>query len=83
MATYVYVENGQIVEMHDSLPECWRNVSNFYATTVEERKQLGWFNVTKDIPPEFNPPETQLSDPTYTITADAVIESYTLTNIWQ
>jgi hypothetical protein len=54
MANYVYVNNGIIEELHDEIPNNWKNVSNFYVLTEEERKQLGWYNVVK-IQPEYDP----------------------------
>lgn len=54
MANYAYVNNGLVEELYDEIPNNWKQVSNFYVLTEEERKPLGWYNITK-IQPAYDP----------------------------
>ena len=43
MAYFAYVENNQVVEVHDFLPQAWRNVSALNLLIDDELlKSLGW-----------------------------------------
>lgn len=49
MAAWALVENGEIKETHDGLPQNWRHVSGLYlaANDTEFLATLGWFPVVK------------------------------------
>lgn len=49
MAEWVYIENNEILEYHDKLPNNWRNISglNLSANNTEWLKSLGWFPIQK------------------------------------
>lgn len=61
--SYAYVENGIVIEVKDTLPNNWRNVSNFfvYANDYDYLKQLGWYPVEKQIP-TYNPETHRLDN---------------------
>lgn len=49
MAYFAYVENNQVVEVHDFLPQAWRNVSALNLLIDDELlKSLGWYRLTKN-----------------------------------
>jgi hypothetical protein len=52
MANWAYVENGIVIETHDSLPINWRNISNLFASEndLETLRVFGWYPVTGEIP---------------------------------
>jgi Phage tail assembly chaperone protein len=45
MSQYVVVENGQITERYDAIPENWRNISKFVSMTDAERASFGFLPV--------------------------------------
>jgi hypothetical protein len=49
MTTYVYLENGEILEQHHSLPRAWRNISGFnhLASDIPKLNSLGWYILEK------------------------------------
>lgn len=50
MANYVLIENDQIVEKHDLLPQSWKNISGLALAKDDEAflNSLGWYTVTKN-----------------------------------
>jgi hypothetical protein len=44
MGNWVYIENDKIIEVFESLPENWKNISNFSASENDKEflKSLGW-----------------------------------------
>lgn len=42
MQKYCYIENGEIVQINQDLPNVWKNVSNFYLLPDEIIKTYGW-----------------------------------------
>lgn len=42
MQKYCYIENGEIVQINQDLPNVWKNVSNFYLLPDEIVKTYGW-----------------------------------------
>lgn len=50
MSNWAYVENGQIKECLDFLPESWKNISNFYASSnnLDFLASYGWFPIEKE-----------------------------------
>lgn len=49
MANFAFVENNEIIERHDLLPQAWRNVSGLNTLKDDEStlNNLGWYTVTK------------------------------------
>jgi hypothetical protein len=49
MANWALIENGEITEKHDLLPENWRNVSGLRKASddIPFLNSLGWYPVTK------------------------------------
>lgn len=55
MTRYAYLENNQILEIHDSLPVSWRNHSNFNLMDSESLRELGWLPIIEpQVVPEYN-----------------------------
>lgn len=42
MQKYCYIENGEIIQINQDLPNVWKNVSNFYLLPDEIIKTYGW-----------------------------------------
>jgi hypothetical protein len=74
MANYAYVVDGNIEEIHDTIPTNWKNVSNFYILTEEERLTLGWYTVIK-LQPEYDPNTQSLGYVTQYFSDNAVYET--------
>jgi len=53
MTRYTYLDNGEISEIHDSLPVSWKNYSNFNLMDSQALKELGWLPIVEatDAPP--------------------------------
>lgn len=53
MANWAFIKNGEVKETHDSLPECWENISNFFAleNDTEYLQTLGWVAI---VHPEYS-----------------------------
>lgn len=49
MANYALVENNEIIERHDLLPQAWKNVSGLHTLKDSEEtlNSLGWYTVNK------------------------------------
>lgn len=62
MANYAHVVDGNIQGVYDLIPENWRNISNFYALTDEERVSLGWYKLVKAYP-EYDPETQKIDNP--------------------
>lgn len=45
---YAFVENNQVIELHDTLPLSWKNISGLPALTEENLVQLGFYRVEFD-----------------------------------
>lgn len=80
MANYAYVNENKIEGLYDSLPQNWKNISNFCVLTDEEIQPLGWQKITKPSV-EFDPQTQYLSDPDYYILGDRVYERVTVLQI--
>ncbi len=75
MANYAYIENFQFIEIHDSIPKNWKNISNFSSFTDEEISQFGWYKLVKLIP-EYNPETQKLGTERYYINENVAYETY-------
>ena len=77
MANWAYVEDGIIKETHYSLPQSWRNISNFFALENEPEilKSYGWVRVIDETEPH-DPTRVLIDETTYTIdyARDVVIQ---------
>lgn len=62
MANYAHVVDGNIEGVYDLIPNNWRNISNFFALTDEERVSLGWYTIVKSYP-EYNTETQKLDNP--------------------
>ena len=62
MANYAHVVDGNIEGIYDLIPDNWRNISNFYALTEEERLSVGWYTLVKTYP-DYNPETQKLDNP--------------------
>ena len=51
---FAHVEND-LIEIHSTLPQNWRNVSNLPAADAEHLRALGWYTVTEGEKPSFDP----------------------------
>ena len=52
MTKWAVVENGNITEYYDVIPNCWRNVSNInlLETEIDVLNSLGWYQVNDTTP---------------------------------
>lgn len=71
MAQYAVLKDGVIEELHDSIPNNWKNVSGFNLMTDEERKNHGFVVVKQE--------KIATYDPEFDIlTADHIVENGTV-----
>lgn len=82
MANYAYIENFQIIELHDTLPLVWKNISNFHAFTDDEIKPMGWHRLVKTTP-EYDPATQKLGAEYHYVLDDVAYESYEVQSIPQ
>ena len=82
MANWAYIENGEIKDYCDTLPDNWRNISNFFASSNETQflKTLGWYPVTH---PQYvyDPATHKLDNRRFVINEDTVTEEWDIVNI--
>lgn len=77
MANYAHIENNEITGVYDSLPDNWRNISNFYvlAENFDDVRPLGWRIVQKTADPTINTDIEKYGELSHTIIDDEVIET--------
>jgi hypothetical protein len=80
MAKWAYIENSEIVELHDLLPSAWRNFSGFNKLDSNTLLSLGWYSVVKDSP-QYNPSEFYISGYDYSHIDNSVVETAILSSI--
>lgn len=75
MTKYAFIENNNIVSIHDVLPTNWRNVSNFNVLTDQEEylNTLGWYSIIKDTTP-FNEETHYIAGVSYQYLNNQVVE---------
>lgn len=78
MSKYAYVEDGIVKGVYDTLPESWKNVSNFHLIDKKRLIDFGFYLVEEPTLPSYNPETTRLTAPEYTFTGSSVIEQVTL-----
>ena len=74
MSNWVYIENNEIAELHESLPNSWNNISGL-STAIDDLpflKSLGWYPVTKT---PYDEDIYVASSNQYTIREDDVLET--------
>lgn len=74
MANYAHVVDGNIEGVYDLIPNNWKNISNFYALTDEERVALGWYTIVKAYP-DYNPETQKLDNPRQYFTEGVAYET--------
>lgn len=74
MAIYAFVENNQILQLSDGLPQNWRNISNFNAleNDIAYLNSLGW-QVAEKVTPVYDPGTEQLVNWQYKLVDGRVI----------
>lgn len=84
MAEWVLLENDQIVEYHDILPENWKNVSGLYKSSenLQFLNSLGWYKVEKQHS-SWNPETQKLKGYEYFFDGNQVIEKNVIEEISQ
>lgn len=77
MAKYAYVENGQVTEVYEQLPNDWRNVSNLQSLVNDPQAlaTIGWY-VVEEPTIYINPNTQRLSSPTYVLEDGKVRAQY-------
>lgn len=82
MANWAYVENGEVIEKYDILPDNWKNISNFFAlkNDVEYLKNFNWFPITRP-QYEYDPTIQQLDNARYKFVGTEVIEEFDIVPI--
>lgn len=83
MSKYALIENNEIIRLYNDLPRNWRNISNFYSleTELEYLDSLGWKLVQRAVTPEYDNTTHYLSQPTYNIVDNQVIETIEVLDI--
>lgn len=79
MTRYAYVENNEVQGVYGTLPQRWKNVSNFHLLSEEMIREYGFYPITTASIPTYDPEVTEASQPTYSFTGDGVLEHVTLT----
>ena len=74
MANYAHVVDNNIEGVYDLIPTNWKNISNFYALTDEERLSIGWYKIVKSYP-DYNPETQKLDNPRQYFTDNVVYET--------
>lgn len=73
MANYALIENNQIIELHEKLPNNWRHVSGLHLSenNTEYLKSLGWYKITKQYV-NYDPNIEKISEYEYKLENDTV-----------
>ncbi len=76
MTVYAHIEDNTITGVYDTLPNNWRNISNFSVLQGEETllHSLGWRTIVKDNP-TYDSVTHRLGNPSYNIVDDDVVET--------
>lgn len=76
MAEWAYVENNEIVELHDLLPVSWRNISGLRnaADNIEFLNSVGWYKVTKQVT-EYDDTQFKISGHNHTFSNGVVTQT--------
>lgn len=79
MANYVYIEDGNIVEYHDLLPQSWRHISGLHLLSPMERINYGWYPVV-NIDDSHDMETSYIAGYTYEIFDDHVVQTPQIIN---
>jgi len=76
MAKFVYIENNEIKQKVDNLPNNWKNVSGLHLSENDDGflNSHGWFRVTKQ-EVSFDLEKEEIVNYKYTIKKDKIIET--------
>lgn len=79
MTKFAVIENDEITELHDALPESWRNISglNTSANDLPFLQSLGWYPVVEEAV-VYNPETQKISNPQYRLEDDKVVQFFTV-----
>lgn len=82
MANWAVVENNQVTELYDLLPNSWRNISglNLSANDTDFLESLGWYPIVK-AQEEYDGSLYCIDSYSYDFINNQVIESFTLKDI--
>ena len=80
MANWVHIENNEIVEQHEQLPQNWKNISglNLAVNDLPFLKSVGWYSVTKQHE-SYDESTHYVSGYNYEIRENDVLETIVLT----
>jgi hypothetical protein len=74
MANYAHVVDGNIQGVYDLIPDNWKNISNFFVLTEEERLALGWYTLVKNYP-EYDPETQKIDNPRHYFSGGVAYET--------
>jgi hypothetical protein len=79
MTTFVYMENGVILEQHQTLPRAWRNISGFnhLASDLVKLNSLGWYILEKHHE-QYDPELVKITDIHQVLQDGVVLETLVL-----
>lgn len=81
MANFVYIENNQIIEYHDLLPESWQHISGLnLLEDTSMLNSLGWYSVTEETV-SFDPTQQYINGYTYNFDGTTVTQTPVLSDI--
>ena len=82
MANWAYIENNEIKEYHEILPENWKNMSNFHVLkdNLDHLKTLNWLPIVKVIY-SYDPVKQKLDNKRYVVDGSIVKEVYDIIDI--
>jgi len=80
---WAYVENNQIIDIVDTLPTNWKNISNFDASIddLDYLKSMGWYNVSMAENPAYDSKRQNILKQ-YVFENDNVSEQISIQNIY-
>lgn len=72
---YALVENNVVIETHEVLPHCWRNISGLDLSkdNIEFLNSVGWYETESNAQVQFDINDSIIADYTYTFSDGKVI----------
>jgi hypothetical protein len=82
MAKFAYTENGNVKQVHDSLPTNWGRYSNFYLleNDIQFLNSIGWYKV-KTVTPSYDYDKQKLGAFKYTFEDNVIIQTNEVINL--
>lgn len=74
---YAYIQNAKITELHDTLPQNWKNISGLNALSESDLVSYGWYKVELD-PRDFDESEYYIVNTDYNIVGSIVKQVHNL-----